>query len=65
MTKFTTERKTTLITFRIPQKILNEIDELIREGYFFSRSEAIRQAIIYYLQRFKEERKKQRLWMGP
>lgn len=33
------------MSFRIPKQMLDELDELVREGVFSSRSEAIRAAI--------------------
>ena len=35
----------TLVSFHIPQKMLQQIEELVRQGLFPSRSEAIRSAI--------------------
>jgi Arc/MetJ-type ribon-helix-helix transcriptional regulator len=33
------------ITLKIPKSIVNQIDELVREGYFSSRDEFIRYAV--------------------
>lgn len=33
------------ITLKIPKSIVNQIDELIKEGYFSSRDEFVRYAV--------------------
>ena len=43
--------KMILISFHIPKQMLEELDELVRQGVFPSRSEAIRIAIRYLLYR--------------
>ena len=39
------DERLVLVSFRIPKQMLDELDELVREGVFSSRSEAIRTAI--------------------
>jgi len=39
------DERLVLVSFRIPKQMLDELDELVREGVFSSRSEAIRAAI--------------------
>jgi Predicted transcriptional regulators containing the CopG/Arc/MetJ DNA-binding domain and a metal-binding domain len=46
--------KLTLITVKIPMKILQEVDELVKEGVFVSRSEAVREALKLLLSRYGE-----------
>ncbi|OYT61054.1 MAG: CopG family transcriptional regulator [Desulfurococcales archaeon ex4484_217_1] len=48
---------TVVVTFKLRREILEELDELVRKGYFSSRSEAIRKAIIELLNHYSEERK--------
>ena len=50
------------ISLKLPKKMLELIDELVREGLYPSRSEVIRTAIILLLRReFRNARKKQYL----
>jgi len=46
-----------LISVHIPKQMLDELDELVREGRFPNRSEAIRTAIRDLLLREKERKK--------
>lgn len=46
------ETKTELVTFHVPQKILEELDELVMSGRFRNRSEAVRAAISELLQKY-------------
>ena len=46
-----------LISVHIPKQMLDELDELIREGRFPNRSEAIRTAIRDLLLRERERKK--------
>lgn len=46
------ETKTELVTFHVPQRILEELDELVRSGRFHNRSEAVRAAIRELLQKY-------------
>ncbi len=43
-----------LVTFHIPIPLLRELDRLVEEGKFPSRSEAIRHAIIQLLARERQ-----------
>jgi transcriptional regulator, CopG family len=47
------ESKLTLITVKIPMRILREVDELVAQGIFASRSEAIREALKLLLSHYK------------
>ncbi|MFQ5981394.1 MAG: ribbon-helix-helix domain-containing protein [Candidatus Heimdallarchaeota archaeon] len=42
-------KKLDLIAFKIPERLIQQIDRLVRAGKFASRSEAIRYAIHSYL----------------
>jgi len=48
---------TVVVTFKLRREILEELDELVKKGYFSSRSEAIRKAIIELLNHYSEEKK--------
>ncbi|RLE54363.1 MAG: CopG family transcriptional regulator [Thermoprotei archaeon] len=41
----------THITVRIPEALLKKIDELVERGFYKSRSEAVRHAIILLLEK--------------
>ena len=43
------EGKLALISVKMPLRLLEEIDDLVRKGVFVSRSEMIRQAVRHYL----------------
>jgi Arc/MetJ-type ribon-helix-helix transcriptional regulator len=42
------------ISLRLPKKILEEIDKVVKDGLFQSRSDFIREAIRQYLLRLSE-----------
>jgi antitoxin ParD1/3/4 len=45
MPRTKSEEKMILLSFHLPKKMLEDLDELVRSGAFPSRSEAIRVAI--------------------
>ena len=45
-----------LVSFHIPQKMLQQIEELVRQGLFPSRSEVIRSAIRELLLKHKVQK---------
>ncbi len=51
MPRSKSEEKMTLISVHIPKQILKELDGLVKQGVFPSRSEAIRFAIIDLIRR--------------
>ena len=56
------EDKMILISVHVPQKTLERLDELVRDGVFANRSEAIRHALrelLLYYTEVKVERKPQ------
>ena len=51
MPRSITNRKMVLISVHVPKKLLDAIDELIYQGLIPNRSEAIRMALILFLER--------------
>jgi len=47
--------RTYLVTVHIPRKVLESIDQMIEEGVFPSRSEAIRFALLYMICTFSRD----------
>lgn len=47
---------TVVVTFKLRREILEELDELVKKGYFSSRSEAIRAAIVELLNHYSEKK---------
>jgi Arc/MetJ-type ribon-helix-helix transcriptional regulator len=45
------------ISFRLPKKLIEEIDRIVEQGMFQSRSDFVRQAIRYYLIKLQETEK--------
>ena len=57
------EKKTQLISIRLGPDILTDLDEIAAEeskrtGYNLDRSQAIRRALVEFIDRFKRERNK-------
>ena len=48
------EERMILISFRVPRKMLEELEEMVRLGVFPSRSEAIRVAIRDLIEKEKQ-----------
>ena len=55
MPKSINKEKMVLISVHLPKQLLAELDELIMQGYFPSRSEAIRIAVRDLIMRTKNE----------
>ena len=53
-------RGTIVLTLRIPKRAVEELDELVADGYFMHRSEAIRQAIYLLIDLYNEIRSRRR-----
>ena len=47
---------TVILTVKVKQFLVEELDKLVEEGYFESRSEAIRYAITQLLKSIKEQK---------
>jgi len=43
------------VSFRLPRKIIEEVDKVIEQGYFQSRSDFFREAIRRYLLQLNEK----------
>ena len=54
-----------LISVHLPKQMLAELDELIAQGYFPSRSEAIRIAVRDLIMRTREKREEAREGASP
>jgi Arc/MetJ-type ribon-helix-helix transcriptional regulator len=52
--------KRVYVSFKVPKELLNEMDRWVKKGWFRSRSELIRFALIYF---FFELRKREREWV--
>jgi len=50
---------TVVLTVKVKQFLVEELDKLVEKGYFESRSEAIRYAIIQLLKSIKEQKKQE------
>ncbi len=46
---------TIVVTFKVRRELLERLDELVKNGYFSSRSEAIRTAIIMLINTYNRE----------
>lgn len=46
-------RRQALVTFKIPEALLEDIDVLVKNGYFRSRSEALRYAISLLIEQYR------------
>jgi len=46
---------TIVVTFKVRRELLERLDELVKNGYFSSRSEAIRTAIIMLINTYNKE----------
>jgi len=46
---------TVVVTFKVRRELLERLDELVKNGYFSSRSEAIRTAIIMLINTYNKE----------
>lgn len=46
---------TVVVTFKVRRELLDRLDELVRNGHFSSRSEAIRMAIIMLINTYNKE----------
>lgn len=46
-------RRQALVTFKIPETLLEDIDVLVKNGYFRSRSEALRYAIGLLIEHYR------------
>lgn len=44
-----------VVTFKVRRELLEKLDDLVKKGYFSSRSEAIRKAIIELLNHYEKE----------
>ena len=47
---------TVILTVKVKQFLVEELDKLVEKGYFESRSEAIRYAIMQLLKSIKEQK---------
>ncbi len=45
--------RTVVITFKVPAELAERLDELINSGFFSSRSEALRRALILLLKEYQ------------
>ncbi len=45
---------TVVVTFKVRRELLDRLDELVKNGYFSSRSEAIRTAIIMLINSYSK-----------
>ncbi len=50
---------TVVLTVKVKQFLVEELDKLVEKGYFESRSEAIRYAITQLLKSIKEQKKQE------
>ena len=46
---------TVVVTFKVRRELLDRLDELVKNGYFSSRSEAIRTAIVMLISTYTKE----------
>ncbi len=46
---------TVVVTFKVRRELLDKLDELVKNGHFSSRSEAIRTAIIMLINTYNKE----------
>jgi len=53
-----------MTTVLIPRDVLNELDSLVKNGIFNTRSEAIRYAIIFFLRKKIFEELKDKVMIG-
>jgi len=53
-------RGSVMITLRLPKRIVDELDDLVADGYFMHRTEAIRQAIYLLIDLYTEIRSRRR-----
>jgi len=58
------KEKMVLISVHIPKQVLEEIDELVKQGVFPSRSEAIRTAVWDLVRREKQQREVTQIMTG-
>ena len=54
--KLTKPNETVVVTVKVKQFLVEELDKLVEKGYFESRSDAIRYAIIQLLKNIKSQR---------
>jgi len=54
--KLTKPNETVVVTVKVKQFLVDELDKLVEKGYFESRSDAIRYAIIQLLKNIKNQR---------
>ena len=52
--------KRVYVSFKVPKELLNEMDRWVKKGWFRSRSELIRFALIFFLVELK---KREREWV--
>jgi Arc/MetJ-type ribon-helix-helix transcriptional regulator len=52
--------KRVYVSFKVPRELLNEMDRWVKKGWFRSRSELIRFALIFFLVELK---KREREWV--
>jgi Arc/MetJ-type ribon-helix-helix transcriptional regulator len=53
-------RKRVYVSFKVPEELLREMDRWVERGWFKSRSELIRFALIFFLVELK---KREREWV--
>ena len=53
-------KKRVYVSFKVPKELLNEMDRWVKRGWFRSRSELIRFALIFFLIELK---KREREWV--
>jgi Arc/MetJ-type ribon-helix-helix transcriptional regulator len=53
-------KKRVYVSFKVPRELLREMDRLVKKGWFRSRSELIRFALIFFLIELK---KREREWV--
>lgn len=44
---------TVIVSFKAPAELVAQLDELVREGVFTSRSEALRRALVLLVTRYR------------
>ena len=64
MSRTKAQEKMVLISVHLPKQLLEELDRLVAEGLFPSRSEAIRVAVWELVRREKQQREDTQIMTG-